>query len=211
LCDIAIWLEKGKIREIGSSEQVVGHYEHACNNKKTYHNIHEDIPGTDGRISDSSDDENSDAAAGEVDALETQDCRINSLSVQSSDGEELTSLQSLSDIRLTMEVEVLKDNVDGHFGFAFMKSAEEPVASFLTTQFPDVDKGVYNKGDRVTVSLLVKKLAMRVGDFYVIGGLADASGLLWYETKWSNLLHVEPNKGVGPIIMESDWQIDSAS
>ena len=131
--------------------------------------------------------------------------------MQSLDGEELDALESLSDVRLTMTVEVLQNDVEGHFGFAFMKSAEEPVASFLTTQYPDVDKGVYNKGDSVTVSLVVKKLAMRVGDFYVIGGVADASGLLWYETKWSKLLHVEPNKGVGPIIMESDWKIDSSS
>jgi hypothetical protein len=131
--------------------------------------------------------------------------------VQSEDGEELTSLTSLSDVKLSMEVEVLNDNVEGHFGFAFMKSAEEPVASFLTTQYPEVDKGVYNRGDKITVSLTVKKLAMRVGDFYVIGGVADPSGLLWYETKWSKLLHVEPNKGVGPIIMESDWQIDSGN
>jgi len=214
LCDTAIWLEKGKIREIGDSDKVVGHYEHACNSKKSYHNIREDIPGRlSNKAGNTNDSEQSEQDASQVedDSIETQDCRITSLSVQSIDGEELDALESLSDVRLTMEVEVLKDECEGHFGFAFMKSAEEPVASFLTTQYPDVDKGVYNKGDIVTVSLIVKKFAMRVGDFYVIGGVADASGLLWYETKWSKLLHVEPNKGVGPIIMDSDWQIDSTS
>ena len=219
LCDTAIWLEKGKIREIGDSDKVVGHYEHACNSKKTYHSIHEDIPGelsssaAKDKAASSEDSRQSDSDTSAVgdDSIETQDCRITSLSVQSLDGEELDALESLSDVRLTMTVEVLQNDVEGHFGFAFMKSAEEPVASFLTTQYPDVDKGVYNKGDSVTVSLVVKKLAMRVGDFYVIGGVADASGLLWYETKWSKLLHVEPNKGVGPIIMESDWKIDSSS
>lgn len=219
LCDTAIWLEKGKIREIGDSDKVVGHYEHACNSKKTYHSIHEDIPGelsssaAKDKAASSEDSRQSDSDTSAVgdDSIETQDCRITSLSVQSLDGEELDALESLSDVRLTMTVEVLQNDVEGHFGFAFMKSAEEPVASFLTTQYPDVDKGVYNKGDNVTVSLVVKKLAMRVGDFYVIGGVADASGLLWYETKWSKLLHVEPNKGVGPIIMDSDWKIDSSS
>jgi ABC-type polysaccharide/polyol phosphate transport system ATPase subunit len=224
LCDTAIWLEKGKIREIGDSESVVGHYEHACNTKKTYHSIHEDLPSElsnsstqvnlaqDGEAATSSEQSASNTAeSNQPSKAETQDCRIVSLSVQSEDGEELTSLTSLSDVKLSMEVEVLNDNVEGHFGFAFMKSAEEPVASFLTTQYPEVDKGVYNRGDKITVSLTVKKLAMRVGDFYVIGGVADPSGLLWYETKWSKLLHVEPNKGVGPIIMESDWQIDSGN
>ena len=45
LCDIAIWLDKGKIQEIGDSDKVVGHYEDFCNNKKTYSSIREDIPG----------------------------------------------------------------------------------------------------------------------------------------------------------------------
>ena len=44
LCDIAIWLNKGKIQEIGDSDKVVGHYEDFCNNKKTYNSIREDIP-----------------------------------------------------------------------------------------------------------------------------------------------------------------------
>jgi hypothetical protein len=58
------------------------------------------------------------------------------------------------------------------------------------------------------VSLTVKNLAMRVGDFYVLGGLADKSGLLWYETKFSQLLHVDANKGVGPLLMPSEWRVD---
>jgi len=222
LCDMAIWLDKGKIREIGDSNEVVGHYEHASNTKKTYHNIREDLPAEiDKRTQNFNQEESSDEYKHAPDAKDssatdsggsegdTQDCRITSLSVQSLDGIELDSLTSLSDIRLTMEVEVLQDNVEGHFGFAFMKSAQEPVATFLTTQNPEVDKGIYNRGEKITVSVVVKKLALRVGDFYVLGGLADASGLLWYETKWSKLLHVEPNKGVGAIIMESEWTIES--
>ena len=113
----------------------------------------------------------------------------------------------MGDYILEMKIEVLKDNIEGNFGFAFMKSAEEPVASFLTTDIKEIDKGPFSKGDTFVVSLAIKGLPMRVGDFYVLGGLADKSGLLWYEQKFSKLLHVEANKGVGPLIMDSKWSV----
>ncbi len=196
LCDIAIWLDKGKIQEIGDSDKVVGHYEHFCNNKKTYHSIREDIPTT------------PQAAEELCDATDIQDCRINSIAVKSLDGTEITTIKPLSDVLMEMEVEVLMDNMEGHFGFAFMKSAEEPIASFLTTNDDEIELGTFSKGDVFRVSLVVKKVAMRVGEFYALGGLADKSGLLWYETKFSKLLAMEPNKGVGPMIMKCDWKLD---
>ncbi|GIT23620.1 MAG: hypothetical protein CM1200mP40_33020 [Gammaproteobacteria bacterium] len=115
---------------------------------------------------------------------QVQDCKINSLSFKSLKGTELSPLTPLEDVILEMEVEVLADGIEGNFGFAFMKSAEEPVASFLTTDIEHIEKGPFQKGGKFTVSLTVRNLAMRVGDFYVLGGLADKSGLLWYETKF---------------------------
>ena len=194
LCDTAIWLDKGKIQEIGDSDKVVGHYEDYCNSKKVYHSIREDMPH-----------ENN--AESNKEELKVQDCKINSLTVNSPKGVELASLTPLDDVVLQMEVEVLADGIEGNFGFAFMKSAEEPVASFLTTDINHIEKGPFRKGDKFTVSLTVKNLAMRVGDFYVLGGLADKSGLLWYETKFSQLLHVDANKGVGPLLMQSEWKV----
>jgi ABC-type glutathione transport system ATPase component len=198
LCDTAIWIDKGKIREIGDSDRVVGHYEDFCNNKKSYNTIRDDLP-----------DELKQQAAEEEPAL--QDCRINSLAIKDMDGNEIDQLDALSDIRLEMEVEVLKDGIMGNFGFAFMKSAEEPLASFLTPDVEGLEKGPFRKGDCFTVSLVVKSLAMRVGEFYVLCGLADENGLLWYETKFSKLLTVKANKGVGPIIMKSTWQMSKKS
>lgn len=195
LCDTAIWLDKGKIQEIGDSDKVVGHYEDYCNSKKVYHSIREDMPH-----------ENN--AESNKEELKVQDCKINSLTVNSPKGVELASLTPLDDVVLQMEVEVLADGIEGNFGFAFMKSAEEPVASFLTTDINHIEKGPFRKGDKFTVSLTVKNLAMRVGDFYVLGGLADKSGLLWYETKFSQLLHVDANKGVGPLLMQSEWKVN---
>jgi lipopolysaccharide transport system ATP-binding protein len=195
LCDIAIWLDKGKIQEIGASDKVVGHYEDFCNNKKTYSSIREDIPG-ELRASEAAQKQ------------EVQDCRINSIAVKSLDGSDITTIKPLSDVLLEMEVEVLVENMQGHFGFAFMKSAEEPIASFLTTNDDEIEIGSFAEGDVFKVSLVIEKVAMRVGEFYVLGGLADKSGLLWYETKFSKLLAMEPSKGVGPMIMKCEWQLD---
>ncbi len=199
LCELAIWLDRGKIKEIGDSDKVVGHYEDFCNSKKVYHTI------TDNPQSEMETDKKK-----REDDLIVPDCKIISLHVRSSDGHEVTSLKSLEDYVLEMEIEVLKDKIEGNFGFAFMKSAEEPVASFLTTDIDQIEKGPFSKGDKFIVSLTVKGLPMRVGDFYILGGLADKSGLLWYERKFSKLLHVDANKGVGPIIMNSEWSVEKA-
>lgn len=195
LCETAIWLDKGQIREIGSSDAVVGHYEDFCNNQKVYNSIVDESPSKTG--------DKTKANA----AQKTPDCKINSLSVKSLDGQEVISFTPLGNYVLEMTIDVLKDDIVGNFGFAFMKSAEEPVASFLTTDISHVDKGPFKKGDRFTISLTVNGLPMRVGDFYVLGGLADRSGLLWYERKFSKLLHVDANKGVGPLIMRSEWSM----
>ena len=194
LCDTAIWIDKGKIREMGDSDKVVGHYEDFCNNKKSYNTIRDDLP------------EELEQAEQEKKSP-TQDCRINSLAVRDTDGEVLDELEALSDVTLQMEVEVLNDVDQATFGFAIMKSAEEPMASFFTTDVEGVEKGPFKKGDSFTVSLVVRNFAMRVGKFYVLCGLADETGLLWYETKFSKQLTVKANKGVGPIAMAADWQV----
>ncbi len=202
LCDTAIWIDQGKIREIGDSDKVVGHYEDFCNSKKSYNSIREDLPA---ELEDSADTGSQSSESADT---EVQDCRINNLSVKDKSGNDIEELEPLSTVVLEMEVEVLKDGIEGNFGFAFMKSSEEPHASFLTTEIDDVEKGPFHKGDRFTVSLTVENFAMRVGEYYVLGGLADASGLLWYETKFSKLLRIKANKGVGPITMVSGWAVN---
>ena len=195
LCEKAIWLHEGQIREIGDSDSVVGHYEDFCNSKKVYNTISDD-PSEDTAVDSETER-----------AVKVPDCKINALNVLSDDGEKTTSLAPLGKYTLEMEVEVLKDNIEGNFGFAFMKSAEEPIASFLTTDIREIEKGPFNKGEKFTVSLSLSGLPMRVGEFYILGGLADKSGLLWYERKFSKLFHVEANKGVGPLIMDSKWTV----
>ena len=200
LCDIAIWIDKGEIKEMGDSHKVVGDYENFCNNKKSYTSVQEDLPPVHtGKQPDQS--------VGTEELL--QDCKINSLSVCNTEGEEITAIDPLSDLVLEMEVEVLNDNMEGHFGFAFMRSAEEPIASFLTTNAEEIELRRYARGEVFKVRLVVEKVAMRVGEFYVLGGLADKSGLLWYETKFSAQLCMNANKGVGPMTMRATWNLDA--
>ena len=200
LCDIAIWIDKGEIKEMGDSHKVVGDYENFCNNKKSYTSVHEDLPAV-------HTEEQPDQSVGTEEVL--QDCKINSLSVCNTEGEEITAIDPLSDLVLEMEVEVLNDNMEGHFGFAFMRSAEEPIASFLTTNAEEIDLRRYARGEVFKVRLVVERVAMRVGEFYVLGGLADKSGLLWYETKFSTQLCMNANKGVGPMTMRATWNLDA--
>ena len=200
LCDIAIWIDKGEIKEMGDSHKVVGDYENFCNNKKSYTSVQEDLPAVHtGKQPDQS--------VGTEEVI--QDCKINSLSVCNTEGEEITTIDPLSDLVLEMEVEVLNDNMEGHFGFAFMRSAEEPIASFLTTNAEEIELRRYARGEVFKVRLVVEKVAMRVGEFYVLGGLADKSGLLWYETKFSTQLCMNANKGVGPMTMRATWNLDA--
>ncbi len=198
LCDSAIWLHEGKIREIGDSDKVVANYEDFCNSSKTFNSIREDVPLA------------PEGEKGPTDETDVQDCRIVSIAVQTLDGDDITEIVPLSTLVLKMKVEVLVDNMEGHFGFAFMKSAEEPIASFLTPNFEGVNKGPFNRGELLTITLVVENISMRIGEFYVLGGMADKSGLLWYETKWSKLLTIATNKGVGPLIMKSSWNVEQS-
>ena len=200
LCDIAIWIDKGEIKEMGDSHKVVGDYENFCNNKKYYISVQEDLPAV-----HTEKQPHQSVSTEEV----LQDCKINSLSVCNTEGEEITAIDPLSDLVLEMEVEVLNDNMEGHFGFAFMRSAEEPIASFLTTNAEEIELRRYARGEVFKVRLVVEKVAMRVGEFYVLGGLADKSGLLWYETKFSTQLSMTANKGVGPMTMRATWNLDA--
>jgi len=200
LCDIAIWIDKGEIKEMGDSHKVVGDYENFCNNKKSYTSVQKDLPAV-------HTEKQPDQSISTEQVL--QDCKINSLSVCNTKGDEITAIDPLSDLVLEMEVEVLNDSMEGHFGFAFMRSAEEPIASFLTTNAEEIELRRYARGEVFKVRLVVEKVAMRVGEFYVLGGLADKSGLLWYETKFSALLSMNANKGVGPMTMRATWSLDA--
>ena len=110
--------------------------------------------------------------------------------VKNLDGEHIEEVEPLSDIILESKIEILQDNLVCNFGFAFMRTLDEIMSAYLTTDLTDIPKGPFRKGEILTARIRVNALPMRVGEFYVIGGVADASGLLWYETKLSKLIKV---------------------
>lgn len=188
LCDTAIWLEKGRIREIGPSHQVVGHYEDYCNSKST--DPHE-IPDIN-----------------VVEDRKIKDCKVFYTLVKNLEGEEIDEVEPLSDIILESKIEIFQDNLMCNFGFAIMRTLDEIQSAYLTTDLTNVPKGPFKKGDIIMLRIRVNAVSMRVGEFYVIGGISDSSGLLWYETKLSKLIKIKPTKGVGSVVMRVDWDID---
>ena len=188
LCDTAIWLEKGRIREIGESHQVVGHYEDYCNSKSTDPHEVPDINVVEDR--------------------KIKDCKVFYSMVRNLDGEEIEEVEPLSDIILESKIEIMQDGLVCNFGFAIMRTLDEIQSAYLTTDLTDVPKGPFKKGDIIMARIRVNAISMRVGEFYVIGGVADSSGLLWYETKLSKLIKIKSTKGVGSVVMRVDWDIE---
>lgn len=188
LCDTVIWLEKGRIREIGSSHEVVGHYEDHCNGKQTQHHEPLDINAVEDR--------------------RIKDCRVISTTVKSLDGEEIDAVEPLSDIIFETKIEILADDVTCNVGFAIMRTLDEIMSAYLPSELDAISTGPFKKGELLTVRTRINAVSMRVGEFYVLGGVADASGLLWYETKLSKLIKIKPNKGLGSIIMRADWELE---
>jgi len=188
LCDTAIWLEKGRIREIGESHKVVGHYEDYCNSKSTDPHEVPDINVVEDR--------------------KIKDCKVFYSMVRNLDGEEIDEVEPLSDIILESKIEILQDGLVCNFGFAIMRTLDEIQSAYLTTDLTDVPKGPFKKGDIIMARIRVNAISMRVGEFYVIGGVADSSGLLWYETKLSKLIKIKSTKGVGSVVMRMNWDIE---
>ena len=105
----AIWIDKARSGR-GDSDKVVGHYEDS--QQQIYNTIRDDLPE-------------------ELEQAERRKSltgrRINSLAVRDTDGKVLDELEALPDVTLQMDIEVL-NAAYRPFGFALMKSVEEPMA-----------------------------------------------------------------------------------
>lgn len=187
LCDMAIWLEQGRIRQIGKSEDVVAAYEDYCNGKRVHTRPSEPLQSSEEKPQ--------------------KDCVIRRTTVRNLAGEEISRVEPLQDIILESEVEVLVDDAYGYFGFALMKDLEEIMSAYLAMDRPEVEHGPFRKGEVLTVQVRLSHMTLRTGAFHVLAGVAEDSGLLWYETRLSHEITIEPGKGIGAYVMPSEWSI----
>ena len=201
LCDTAIWLEKGRIREMGQSEEIVARYEDYCNSRRSYTKAEEQAKALES--------ESSAVKAEQAEKDKTpKDARIIHTVVRNTDGEIIDTVEPLQEVILELQAEILNDNSICYFGFALMKDLDEVISAYLGTDRPDVEHGPFRKGEIITVQLRLDAMALRVGNFHVLGGINDASGLLWYETKLSKEITGKTSKGLGVFVMKSEWKVE---
>lgn len=186
LCEKTVWLQNGKIRQIGPSKEIIGKYEDYCNTKNV----------------EASENQNAINVAEE----RGKDCRILDLGFETMDGRPLEKLIPLSEFIMWMEVEILSNNVSPNFGLGLILS-DESIYAAAATNFDKIKCGPYKTGERIRIRLTVKYFPIREGTYRLIGAVSEKSGLFWYEYKYSAPITVNPNEGFGRIALKKQWDI----
>ena len=188
LCEKAMWLDHGQIRYMGACTETVARYENFCKAKKT-----------------------PDDATNAPPALShAKDCHVSLLRVEDMAGNPMDTLVPFGDAVLRMDVDILKDGLMPRFGFGFVMPDETPLYAGLT-HHDDISCGPYSAGEKITVRLHLDKFPVREGTYRLVGGVAENSGLLWYEYKYVGPVKVEPNKGVGLLSCGHAWEIKTTA
>jgi ABC-type polysaccharide/polyol phosphate transport system ATPase subunit len=184
LCERVIWIHKGKIRATGPSSEIVSKYEEYCKERKNNAPEEQHVPAQ----------------------KHAADCRILKLGIETADGHPTDLLAPYEDFVIKMEVEILKDGLKPQFGFAFVMADETPL-SVNMTHHRGIECGPYQTGEKVTVRYAVKDFPVREGSYRLIGGVAEKSGLLWYEYKSIWPVKVRSGKGIGLLAGKGEWDI----
>ncbi|MBF0574055.1 MAG: ABC transporter ATP-binding protein, partial [Desulfamplus sp.] len=186
LCEKAIWIDHGKIRYMGSSLEAVSRYEDYSKAKKVQSEaLSESTP---------------------IESNNANDCNIINVQLEDKAGNPVDTIISNQDVILRMDVEILKDGLMPRFGFGFLMPDETPLYASMT-HHDEIECGPYYAGDTVTVHLRLKKFPVRSGTYRIVGGIAENSGLLWYEYKIIGPIKIETNKGLGLIACEHEWKV----
>lgn len=187
LCDHVIWLENGKIRSAGKCDDVVALYEEFCNRKK-------------GKVEHT-------AEQHQIEDVPDKDCRIITFSMKSLNGETLQNIiDPMSPTVLEMEVEVMAEGASPNFGFCIMNNEEEILCTTFT-HYDGLACGPYSPGQNLVVRYVIDFLPLRFGSFKIYGGIADESGLLWYDLRIISPVTVTTGKGVGSISLKGSWEV----
>ena len=189
LCDQVIWLDNGKIKKAGKCDEVVGLYEAFCNRQKV---ISGDVNKHDVQKN-----------------VHEKDCRIISFTIKSREGKELASLTEtdlMSPIILEMEINVMADNINPHFGFAITSTEEEILGASLTNYY-GMKLGPYFRGQSIIVRYELDFFPLRIGTFMLLGAVSDDTGLLWYDSKYLGPFTIVMGKGIGQVSLVGSWNI----
>lgn len=187
LCERAIWLRNGQIHFMGHGPEVVAKYEDYCKERKNNAPAEQILP----------------------EQKHSADCRIIEIRIETPDGQPADFLSPYEDFMIKMEVEVLKNGLKPQFGFAFVMADETPL-SVNMTHHRGIECGPYQAGEKVTVRYAVKDFPVREGSYRLIGGVAEKSGLLWYEYKSIWPVKVRNSKGMGLLATKGEWDISSS-
>ncbi|MBF0375928.1 MAG: ABC transporter ATP-binding protein [Desulfamplus sp.] len=186
LCEKAIWIDHGKIRYMGSSLEAVSRYEDYSKAKKVQSEaLSESTP---------------------IESNSANDCNIINVQLEDKAGNPIDTIIPNQDVILRMDVEILKDGLMPRFGFGFLMPDETPLYASMT-HHDQIECGPYSAGDTITVRLRLKEFPVRSGTYRIVGGIAENSGLLWYEYKIIGPIKIETNKGLGLIACEHEWKI----
>ena len=186
LCEKAIWLNQGKVRRMGQSDDVVARYEEFSDSHKAQNSNEPEQPE---QVSD------------------RKDCRIIEIGMETTDGRSIGTITPFSDVIIKMEVEVLEDHFKPQFGFAFVM-ADETICSTCLTHHDGISCGPYRAGEKIVVRLHAKELPFREGTYRLTGGVSDEKGLLWYESKHLWPVKVTANQGFGFVTFRREWHIE---
>ena len=185
LCDKTLWLDRGRMKWMGPTMEVVAQYEDFCRGKEVKTTAstpkHEQLTGS-------------------------GECRIRTISIESAEGKALRSIQPLTEVVMKMEVEIFKDALCPQFGFALMMS-DETVCFCAMTHHDHVACGPYRAGEIVHVRVVVQEFPVREGNYRLLGAVSENSGLLWYDYKEIGPLTVAPQQGLGLVAFRRKWEI----
>jgi len=191
LCEKAIWISNGKIKEIGDSTRVTGLYEEFCYHKKDRNVSEKSGQQTTGR-----------------DVSQGKECHILTFVATRPDGGELNPdyLNTDEPIVLTMELEMLSDKVQPNVGFAVMRSKNEFLGAAIS--FHDgVNCGIYSKGEKMKVRYMMPNIPVRMGNVFFSGFIGDETGLLAYDIKIIGPFTIDTGKGSGLMKLFGTWEI----
>lgn len=189
MCDKALWLEDGRVKMLDKTADVIRSYDTSVQKKrKTYSQVDTKEPTSSNSCSS---------------------CLIKKITIEDSSGKEVKEVTPFNDIKLSMELEILDDELKTHFGFAIVRSDELICFAALTT-YDGNELTVAHAGDHISVLLTLNSFSLLDGEYRVVGGITDEHGLHLHQVQYSEPFIVKSrHEGLGVVSFKRTWKIIS--